>query len=276
MLDIGWTELLVIAVILIVVVGPKDLPPMIRAFGKMTKRLRQTAGEFRAQFDEALREAELDDLKNTVNDLKSLNPTNSIRETLNPLRQMGQDIKSDLQKASRVDTPTPASSSMAAAAVGVAQTENSILPDLPTGAATVPPELTPAVVPVTAAAQSEPASAVPVPPAASKTRKVAAKKTAAAASEPVSAPAPTASKPGKAKASTSKAVVAAPTEVLPVPAAAKVVKPKAAAVKSAAAKPAASKNAAPKSVAPKRAAAEVAPAAPAARKPRQKKSEDRA
>jgi sec-independent protein translocase protein TatB len=263
MLDIGWTELLVIAVILIVVVGPKDLPPMIRAFGKMTKRLRQTAGEFRAQFDEALREAELDDVKNTVNDLRSLNPANSIRETLNPLRQMGQDIKTDLQKASRVDTPTAASSSMAAAAAGVTPTENSILPDLPTGAATVPPELAPAHAPATAAAQSEPASVAPVPASAAIPRKTTAKKAVVAENAPMAAvpvAASPARKPAKAKASASTAVVAAP-ETLPVPVAAKAAKPKAAAPKSAAAKPAPSL---------------AEPATTAARKPRQKKSEDRA
>lgn len=267
MLDIGWTELLVIAVILIVVVGPKDLPPMIRAFGKMTKRLRQTAGEFRAQFDEALREAELDDVKNTVNDLRSLNPTNSIRETLNPLRQMGQDIKSDLQKASRVDTPTPASSSLAAAAAGVTPVENSILPDLPTGAVAVPPELAPVTAPAVAtpAAQSEPASAAPVPAPAAKARKAATKKPSETESMPVSAPAPAASKPAKAKTSTAKAVVAAPAEVLPAPVTTKA-KPKVAAVKSAASK----------GVVTKSAAVDRAPSASAARKPRQKKSEDRA
>ena len=124
MLDIGWTELLVIAVILIVVVGPKDLPPMIRAFGKMTKRLRQTAGEFRAQFDEALREAELDDLKKSVDDVRSLNPATSIREALNPLRQMGQEIKSDLERSTRFEPKSDAEDD------GM---ENSILPELPFG-----------------------------------------------------------------------------------------------------------------------------------------------
>lgn len=269
MLDIGWSELLVIAVILIVVVGPKDLPPMIRAFGKMTKRLRQTAGEFRAQFDEALREAELDDLKNTVNDFKSLNPTNSIRETLNPLRQMGQDIKSDLQKASRVDTPVAASSSMAAAAAGVSPTENSILPNLPTGAASVPPELAPttATVPATAAAQSEPASAAPVPTAAAKPRKPAAKKIIVADSAPVApSPAP-ASPPGKAvktKAAVTEAVSAEPAPLVAATPA-KVAKPKTGTSKSAAAKGTVTEPV----------ASAVQPA-PAARKTRQKKSEDRA
>ncbi|MBB3389477.1 sec-independent protein translocase protein TatB [Rhizobium sp. BK275] len=105
MFDIGWTELLVIAVVLIVVVGPKDLPPMLRAFGKMTTRARKVAGEFRAQFDEALREAELDDVRRTISDAQRLNPVNSLREAMNPLRQMGNEIRSDLQNATKVDKP---------------------------------------------------------------------------------------------------------------------------------------------------------------------------
>lgn len=105
MLDIGWTELLVIAVILIVVVGPKDLPPMLRAFGKMTSKLRGMAGEFRQQFDEALKEADMEDVGKAVRDLKSLNPANTIREAMSPLRDAGNSIRSDLQKATSVTAP---------------------------------------------------------------------------------------------------------------------------------------------------------------------------
>jgi len=105
MFDIGWTELLVIAVVLIVVVGPKDLPPMIRAFGKMTANFRKMAGDFRTQFDEALREADMDDVRKTISDAQKLNPTNALRDAINPLRQMGQDIKSDLQKATQIPSP---------------------------------------------------------------------------------------------------------------------------------------------------------------------------
>jgi sec-independent protein translocase protein TatB len=105
MFDIGWTELLVIAVVLIVVVGPKDLPPMLRAFGKMTANFRKMAGEFRTQFDEALRESEMDDVRKTISDAQRLNPTNALRDAINPLRQMGQEIKSDLQKATELPKP---------------------------------------------------------------------------------------------------------------------------------------------------------------------------
>lgn len=100
MFDIGWSEILVIAVVLIVVVGPKDLPKMLRAFGKATTKFRATAGEFRKQFDEALKEADLDDVRNIVNDAKSLDPRNDIRKVFDPVRTIGEEIRSTLKDAS--------------------------------------------------------------------------------------------------------------------------------------------------------------------------------
>lgn len=115
MLDVGWTELVVIAIVLIIVVGPKDLPPMLRTFGKMMTKMRGMANDFRQQFDEALKEADLDEVRKTLSDAQKLNPANTIREAMNPLRQMGNDIKADLQKATTVeskpkepDMPAPA------------------------------------------------------------------------------------------------------------------------------------------------------------------------
>ena len=112
MFEIGWTEILVIAIVLIVVVGPKDLPPMLRAFGRMTSKMRSMAGEFRSQFDEALREAELDDVKKTLTEARSLNPMNQIRDAMNPLKAAGDDIRANLEKSVKPDTvpsnPAPA------------------------------------------------------------------------------------------------------------------------------------------------------------------------
>lgn len=112
MLDVGWTEILVIAIVLILVVGPKDLPPMLRTFGRMVSKMRGMASDFRQQFDEALREADLDDVRKTIGDAQKLNPLNTIRDAVNPLRQVGDEIKSDLQKATgsaSASTSTPAS-----------------------------------------------------------------------------------------------------------------------------------------------------------------------
>lgn len=113
MLEVGWSEILVIALVLIIVVGPKELPGMLRTFGRFATRLRGMANDFKGQFDEALREAELDDVRKGISEVTKLNPTNSLREAINPLRQLGQGIKDDLQKASDIslkpDAPLAAS-----------------------------------------------------------------------------------------------------------------------------------------------------------------------
>jgi sec-independent protein translocase protein TatB len=72
MFDIGWSELLVIAVVAIVVVGPKDLPRMLRTFGNYAGKARKVANDFKRQFDEALREAELDDVRKSVEEMSKL------------------------------------------------------------------------------------------------------------------------------------------------------------------------------------------------------------
>jgi sec-independent protein translocase protein TatB len=96
MLDIGWGEMLVIAVIMIVVVGPKELPGMLRTFGRTTSKLRVMAGDFRKQFDEALKEAELDDLKKVADDVRALNPKNEIRKALSPMEKAAEDVRAGL------------------------------------------------------------------------------------------------------------------------------------------------------------------------------------
>ena len=103
--------------------------------------------------DEALREAELDDLKNSVNDIRSLNPANTIRETLNPLRQMGQEIKSDLERS------TPPNGKPAPLDDGYE--ENSILPDVPLGLGEPPEELKPLAQQPVAPAATAPAATTP-------------------------------------------------------------------------------------------------------------------
>src|SRR6476619_4913907 len=62
MFDIGWSELLVIAVVAIVVVGPKDLPKLMRSFGHYAGKLRRAAADFQRQFDEAMRESEVEEV----------------------------------------------------------------------------------------------------------------------------------------------------------------------------------------------------------------------
>ena len=98
MFDIGGFELLVIATVLIVVVGPKDLPPMLRAFGRTMSKVRAMAADFRSQFDDALREAELDEVRKTVADVRGLDPRRAIREEMEPLRKAGNDVRDAINR----------------------------------------------------------------------------------------------------------------------------------------------------------------------------------
>ncbi len=167
MLDIGWSELLVIAVVLIVVVGPKDLPPMIRAFGKTMAGLRKMAGDFRSQFDEALKEADMDDVRQTISDVRNLNPTNSLRDAMNPLRQLGNEIRSDLQGATTPPSSPATSAPADLSAVSLSEPEMKLTDGprvIATEASTA--SATPATGPATAAPATVPATVAPAAVAA--------------------------------------------------------------------------------------------------------------
>lgn len=108
MLDIGWPELLVISVVMIVVVGPKDLPKMLRAFGKATTKLRATASEFRTHFDDAMREAELDEVKKTIDGVKQYDPRKTVTDIFEPVRSAGDDLRNSLNNSSPKPDEAPA------------------------------------------------------------------------------------------------------------------------------------------------------------------------
>lgn len=185
MLEVGWSEILVIAIILIVVVGPKDLPQMMRTFGKMMGRVRTMANEFRSQFDEAMREAELDDVRKGISEVNKYNPASSLRDAMNPIRKLGEDIKSDLQKAGDVSSPAKADTGTS---VDELLSDPLVDPEpanpevSPAAAAPTKPVMgaTPVVQPV-AAAVAAPLASEPVKGSKPEARKPAAKKKVAAA-----------------------------------------------------------------------------------------------
>lgn len=71
MFDIGWSELFVIAVVAIVVIGPKELPRLMRTFGHYTGKLRRAAADFQRQFEEAVRESELDEVRKAMHEVQA-------------------------------------------------------------------------------------------------------------------------------------------------------------------------------------------------------------
>jgi sec-independent protein translocase protein TatB len=70
MFDIGWSELLVIGVVAIIVVGPKDLPKLMRGIGFYAGKLRRAATDFQRQFEEAMRESEMEEVRKSIESVK--------------------------------------------------------------------------------------------------------------------------------------------------------------------------------------------------------------
>jgi sec-independent protein translocase protein TatB len=92
MLDISGGELLVIGVVALVVIGPKELPGLIRTAGNAMAKVRRMAAEFRGQFDDAMREAELDQAKKAFDDVKDV--AASVKPAFNPLDTIRNEIQS--------------------------------------------------------------------------------------------------------------------------------------------------------------------------------------
>ncbi len=70
MFDIGWGELVVIGIVALIAIGPKELPTVLRTLGQYMGKVRRMAAEFQGQFQDALREAEMADLKKHADDIK--------------------------------------------------------------------------------------------------------------------------------------------------------------------------------------------------------------
>lgn len=79
MFDIAWSELILIGAVALVAIPPKDLPGAMRTFGQTIGKIRRMAGEFQSQFNEAMREAELHDLKKQVEEVGG-----SVQSAMNP------------------------------------------------------------------------------------------------------------------------------------------------------------------------------------------------
>ena len=88
MFDIGWSELLVIAVVALIAIGPKELPGVLRNVGHWMGKVRRMAAEFQSQFQEAMREAEMEDLKKHADDLN--NAARSLTKPLDPTDYLGK------------------------------------------------------------------------------------------------------------------------------------------------------------------------------------------
>jgi sec-independent protein translocase protein TatB len=128
MFDIGWQELLVIGVVALVVIGPKDMPTAIRAVSRWAAKARALAREFQQGIDEVVREADLQDVRKQIQSLESTDAKSEIAKVVDPTGELAKDLDlSGIEKSldasaraltqdSSVGSTTPAAPSSAAPA----------------------------------------------------------------------------------------------------------------------------------------------------------------
>src|SRR5919108_6554432 len=88
MFDLGWSELLVIGVVALVVLGPKELPNALRTITNLTKTARKLAGEFQGGINEIVREAELEDARKAAQSISKGSVSQAIQKAVDPTGEM--------------------------------------------------------------------------------------------------------------------------------------------------------------------------------------------
>ena len=130
MFDIGWSELLVIGVVAIVVVGPKELPRLMRTFGHYLGKVRHMAADFQRQFEEAVRDSEIDEVRKAMQDFHAQASDVNLRGTVDKPLMMPKPAE-----------PAPAAAEVAGAALPAANASSRGRED---SAKTVPAKTVPA------------------------------------------------------------------------------------------------------------------------------------
>ena len=101
MFDIGWPELMVIAVLTVLIVGPKELPRVIRSVTGIIRKIRMMTSEFQSGIDDMAREADLDDIKKQMMEASTKDIEGEIEKVIDPAGEVKKsidDMKSDLEK----------------------------------------------------------------------------------------------------------------------------------------------------------------------------------
>ncbi|MBL1234760.1 MAG: twin-arginine translocase subunit TatB [Rhodobiaceae bacterium] len=118
MFDIGWSEILVLVVLAIIVVGPKDLPVMLRNIGRYTAKMRSMAREFQDGISDMARETELSELRDLKKNLSEISPVQQVKklvgEAIDPteFEDMEKDQRVLMEKAEAAADKLGAAASM--------------------------------------------------------------------------------------------------------------------------------------------------------------------
>ena len=124
MFDIGWSELLVIGVVALIAIGPKELPGVLRAVGQWMGKIRRMAAEFQGQFQDAMREAEMADIKKQVDEMTSAASSVTNYDPLGDISKQFESPIDDKPAQTPVATAPPAPESAAPAEPAAVSPDN--------------------------------------------------------------------------------------------------------------------------------------------------------
>jgi sec-independent protein translocase protein TatB len=91
--DIGWSELLVIGVVALVFIGPKDLPRALRVAGYWFRKARTLSREFQNSVDQMIREAELDEMREQLKKATEFDINKEFQKTVDPTGELAESMK---------------------------------------------------------------------------------------------------------------------------------------------------------------------------------------
>ena len=92
MFDIGWQELFIVAALAIVIVGPRDLPRVLKTVMSLVRKARGMAREFQSGIDDVVREVELDDLRKEANSIANMDLEEEVKSALDPTGDLEKDM----------------------------------------------------------------------------------------------------------------------------------------------------------------------------------------
>jgi sec-independent protein translocase protein TatB len=164
MLDMSWGEVMVIGAVALIVIGPKDLPKALRTVGQVTGKIRRMASEFQGQFNEAMREADLDEVKRQIQGVND--SVGSLNEGFNPMQSIRDELKGAVDGAGAPKDKTPGEtvSEAAAQARGEAHPPSPVEPTVALSVPSVPPIVDPAESVAMAVKQSAAVTVSDTPP----------------------------------------------------------------------------------------------------------------
>src|SRR5271170_4858778 len=93
LLDFGWSELMLIGIVALVFIGPKDLPKALRVAGFWVRKARSLSREFQSSIDQMIREAELDDIRQELKKASDIDLDHEFRRTVDPTGSLGESLK---------------------------------------------------------------------------------------------------------------------------------------------------------------------------------------